>query len=91
MTKDQRQAQPRGTKKRAKLFKNGNSQAIRLPLEFRFEGATEVEITEVGGVLMISRVEQPAWSSLLKSLELFEEAESIERDQPKDFDSREEL
>ncbi|MFM7392874.1 MAG: antitoxin [Cyanobium sp.] len=28
---------------RAKLFRNGRSQAVRLPAEFRFEG-TEVEI-----------------------------------------------
>ena len=29
---------------RAKLFRNGRSQAVRLPAEFRFEG-TEVEVT----------------------------------------------
>jgi antitoxin VapB len=28
---------------RAKLFRNGRSQAVRLPAEFRFEG-TEVEV-----------------------------------------------
>ena len=31
----------------AKLFKNGNSQAVRLPKEFRFEGE-EVYIKKVG-------------------------------------------
>jgi antitoxin VapB len=30
--------------KTAKLFKNGRSQAVRLPKEFRFEGTTEVVI-----------------------------------------------
>jgi antitoxin VapB len=41
-----------GTEKRAKLFQNGASQAVRLPREFRFEG-TEVRIRRVGqGVLL---------------------------------------
>jgi antitoxin VapB len=36
----------------AKLFKNGRSQAVRLPKEFRFEGK-EVRIRRVpGGVLL---------------------------------------
>ena len=38
--------------KRAKLFMNGRSQAVRLPKEFRFEG-TEVRIRRSGnGVLL---------------------------------------
>lgn len=38
--------------KRAKLFMNGRSQAVRLPKEFRFEG-TEVRIRKSGnGVLL---------------------------------------
>lgn len=38
--------------KLAKLFANGRSQAVRLPLEFRFPG-TEVRITRHGrGVLL---------------------------------------
>jgi antitoxin VapB len=40
--------------KTAKLFKNGRSQAVRLPKEFRFEG-TEVEIwrdPETGKILL---------------------------------------
>jgi virulence-associated protein VagC len=40
------------SEKRAKLFKNGHSQAVRLPKEFRFEG-TEVRISRLGdGVLL---------------------------------------
>ena len=34
--------------KTAKLFRNGRSQAVRLPREFRFEG-DEVRIRQVGG------------------------------------------
>lgn len=38
--------------RRAKLFMNGRSQAVRLPKEFRFEG-TEVRIRRTGsGVLL---------------------------------------
>jgi len=38
--------------KTAKLFRNGRSQAVRLPREFRFEG-DEVRIRQVGdGVLL---------------------------------------
>ena len=38
--------------KNAKLFRNGRSQAVRLPREFRFEG-DEVRIRRVGnGVLL---------------------------------------
>ncbi len=36
----------------AKLFKNGNSQAIRLPKEFRFEG-DEVLIYREGGHVVL--------------------------------------
>jgi antitoxin VapB len=36
----------------AKLFRNGRSQAVRLPQEFRFQG-TEVRVRKVGdGVLL---------------------------------------
>lgn len=39
---------------RAKLFRNGGSQAVRLPREFRFaEGETEVTVRRVGrGVVL---------------------------------------
>lgn len=36
----------------AKVFKHGNSQAVRLPKEFRVEG-TEVEISRVGRVIIL--------------------------------------
>jgi antitoxin VapB len=40
------------TAKTAKLFRNGRSQAVRLPREFRFEG-NEVRIRQVdGGILL---------------------------------------
>ncbi|NQV11116.1 MAG: AbrB/MazE/SpoVT family DNA-binding domain-containing protein [Cyanobacteria bacterium] len=49
---------------RAKLFRNGRSQAVRLPAEFRFEG-TEVEVhrdPESGAVVLTSvRPSAHAW------------------------------
>jgi antitoxin VapB len=45
-------AAEKAKEKRAKLFQNGASQAVRLPREFRFEG-TEVRIRRVReGVLL---------------------------------------
>lgn len=47
----------------AKLFKNGNSQAVRLPAEFRFEG-DEVYITRddiTGDIVLSSRPGSKAW------------------------------
>jgi antitoxin VapB len=47
----------------AKLFKNGNSQAVRLPAEFRFDGdevyATRDEAT--GDVVLSSRPGAKTW------------------------------
>jgi len=49
---------------RAKLFKNGASQAVRLPAEFRFEG-TEVYATrdeQTGDVVLSTRPGATAWT-----------------------------
>lgn len=77
--------------KRAKLFKNGNSQAVRLPMEYRFEGATEVEIKKVGNFLLLSRIDEPEWSAFEMSMDLFDELDISDRDQPEGFDQREKL
>jgi antitoxin VapB len=51
----------------AKLFRNGRSQAVRLPKEFRFEG-DRVRIRKVdGGVLLEPLISDPAeWLDGLK-------------------------
>jgi antitoxin VapB len=52
-------ATPEPATKTAKLFKNGRSQAVRLPKEFRFEG-TEVRIRrdpETGEVVLTPSAE----------------------------------
>jgi antitoxin VapB len=43
---------------RAKIFKHGRSQAVRLPKEFRFAG-DEVRITKVGNRVILEPVDAP--------------------------------
>ena len=38
---------------KAKIFNNGNSQAVRLPKEFRFEGKEVIVRKVANGVLLI--------------------------------------
>ncbi len=45
---------------RAKLFKNGRSQAVRLHREFRFEG-DEVKISKEGRKVILEPVENLEW------------------------------
>lgn len=52
----------------AKLFKNGSSQAVRLPAEFRFEGG-EVYITRddaTGDVVLSSRPSPKTWDDFFE-------------------------
>ena len=55
--------------KTAKIFRSGNSQAIRIPKEFQMEG-DEVEIIKRGSSLVF-RPKKMAWSSLFESLQKF--------------------
>lgn len=55
--------------KTAKLFTNGQSQAVRLPKEFRFEG-NQVFIKKMGNVIILLPMENP-WESLFQSLDKF--------------------
>lgn len=64
----------------AKLFLNGQSQAVRLPKEFRFEG-DEVFIKKTGNVVMLIPTAH-SWDSLLDSLDKFTPDFMVERDQP---------
>src|SRR5229473_732468 len=54
----------------AKLFKNGASQAVRLPIEFRFSG-DEVYITRddaTGDVVLSNRPGAKAWTAFFELL-----------------------
>ena len=88
---------PEPAEKTAKLFKNGRSQAVRLPKEFRFEG-TEVVIRRDHGtgdiVLSPSRQQRSAEKMSLHELfKLIDEAQfpddfmaDIDRRPPRELD-----
>ena len=44
----------------AKLFKNGRSQAVRLPKQFRFEGS-EVKVSKEGKKVILEPLEKDTW------------------------------
>jgi antitoxin VapB len=71
---------------RAKLFKNGDSQAVRLPKEFRFQGK-EVYIRKEGNTVVISPINDVV-DRLWISLDKFSDDLEIKRNQPKKFDKR---
>lgn len=54
---------------KTKIFKSGNSQAIRLPKKYRISG-DEVFIKKVGDVLLILP-QNSAWNSMVESLKIF--------------------
>jgi antitoxin VapB len=65
---------------KAKLFKNGSSQAVRLPKEFKFRG-DEVYIKKIGRLVVLIPKEDP-WDSLVQSLDGFSDDFLAERKQP---------
>ena len=48
---------------RAKIFKHGGSQAVRLPKEFRFEVA-EVDVSKEGNAVVLRPVKKPTQEDL---------------------------
>jgi antitoxin VapB len=74
--------------KTAKIFQNGQSQAVRLPKEFRFDDS-EVFIKKTGNVVqLIPRSD--SWNSLFGSLKKFSGDFMSERIQP-ELETREDL
>ena len=74
----------------AKLFQNGQSQAVRLPKAFRFENAKEVFIKKVNGmVVLIPKSDKQVWEHFYEGLDAFSDDFMQERIQPKQH--REEL
>ena len=66
--------------KTAKVFKHGNSQAVRLPKEFRFAGE-EVQVKRVGaGVLLLPK--HLSYEQIMAVVARFKGP--LERQQPKD-------
>ena len=72
----------------AKIFKSGNSQAVRLPKGFQLEG-NEVYIKRVGKNIILTTKNDP-WAGLIDSLDMFSDDFMAERQQPP-TDRREEL
>lgn len=52
----------------AKVFKNGRSQAVRLPKEFRVD-SDEVYIEKLGHTIMITPKEKSKWDVMRNALE----------------------
>ncbi len=74
---------------RARLFQNGGSQAVRLPLGFRLPG-TEVYIKRVGKAVVLIPIEN-SWDTLWDSLGQFPDDFFAEgREQPP-LEQREDL
>jgi len=67
--------------KTAKIFQNGQSQAVRLPKEFRFKD-DHVYVKKSGNIVMLIPA-QDSWESLFESLDKFSDDFMTERKQPK--------
>jgi Virulence-associated protein and related proteins len=72
----------------AKLFQNGQSQAVRLPKEFRFEGDS-VAIKRVGKAVVLLPYDEQ-WDTLFDAISQFSPDFMNERNQPP-LEVREEL
>ena len=64
----------------AKLFKNGRSQAVRLPKECRFRGS-EVFVRKYEDIVILFPKRSP-WAPLVNSLDKFTDDFMTERNQP---------
>lgn len=73
--------------KTARLFQNGQSQAVRLPKEFRFSG-NRVFIKKMGNGVILIPYENP-WQSLFDSLTQFSDDFMEQRAQPTEPQVRE--
>ncbi|WP_061223219.1 type II toxin-antitoxin system antitoxin VapB [Leptospira weilii] len=71
---------------RAKIFKNGDSQAIRLPKDYRFKGK-EVYIRKDGDNVILTPIDD-AVDRFWNTVNNFSENLLIDRNQPNDYDKR---
>ena len=67
--------------KTAKLFQNGQSQAVRLPKEFRFED-DRVFVKKSGNIVVLIPTKN-SWDTLIQSLDKFSDDFMVDRKQPK--------
>jgi len=74
----------------AKLFQNGQSQAVRLPKEFRFENLKEVFIKKINNmVVLIPKSDKSIWDTMYDNLDNFSDDFMQTRTEPRQ--QREEL
>jgi len=67
----------------AKLFQNGQSQAVRLPKEFRFENIKEVFVKKINGmVVLIPKSDKTVWNKMFNNLDDFSNDFMQTREQP---------
>ena len=74
---------------KAKIFKNGQSEAVRLPKQFRFN-SKDVFIHKIGNAVILLPVED-AWQNFFQSLDEFSSDYMNERAQPQGTQKREKL
>ena len=56
----------------AKIFKNGQSQAVRLPKEFRFENQEELFVKKVeDGIILLPKNDKSVWDNMFDKLDEF--------------------
>ena len=56
----------------AKIFKNGQSQAVRLPKKFRFENQDELFVKKVeNGIILLSKNDKSVWDNMFNRLDEF--------------------
>ena len=65
----------------AKIFRNGRSQAIRLPKKYRFDGK-EVFIKKVPGGVLLLQKDSSIWDKWEKNLNGYQEPFMENRNQP---------
>ena len=68
----------------AKIFMNGQSQAVRLPKEFRFEGRS-VSIQKIGDSVVLSPI-QNSWDSFFEAAADFSDDFMTDREQGAQID-----
>jgi len=73
----------------ARLFKNGRSQAVRLPKEFRFDG-DRVYVKRVGNAVVLLPY-RDSWRGMFESLEQFSGDFMEDREQPVSREERDEF
>ncbi len=67
----------------AKIFKNGQSQAVRLPKKFRIENQDELFIKKVeNGIILLSKNDKSVWDNMFNRLDEFSDDFMNERVQP---------